>query len=228
MHGFESMTDADGDPTNGTATAPTCDCCGSIQEPSSATESGDQRWLSDSNPLESRLPADVGAALGQLLGTESVATLAEWISEMRRRTGGGSISTADLCISDEETPHRAIVNGDTYYFLCFYDGVVLAALTDEPVEIRTESPAGTDIQARAIGTSTLTVSPETAVFAFGADPAARSDGDTSHETIYAAVCPYVRAFPNRQAYDRWAETVPAATVAMPLADATDIAAAIVE
>lgn len=35
--------------------------------------------------------------------------------------------------------------------------------------------------------------------------------------MYAAVCPYVKAFPSRESYERWAESVNGATVGMPLA-----------
>ena len=38
-----------------------------------------------------------------------------------------------------------------------------------------------------------------------------------------AVCPYVKAFPDREEYERWADGVPAATVAMPLMEAVDLA-----
>ncbi|WP_226482083.1 organomercurial lyase [Natrinema amylolyticum] len=191
-------------------------------------DSRSDRWISDSPVLEAPLPDDVRTALGRLLGEESVETLAEWIAEIRRRTGGGSIAVDDLCHAPGETAHWGEIDGERYHFRCFYDAVLLSALADRPVAIRTESPDGTVIEARAAGTTRLAVTPETAAFSFGVDETvAPPDSEPSHADVYAAVCPYVRAFPDREAYERWADTVPAATVAMPLAGATELAAALV-
>jgi hypothetical protein len=156
-----------------------------------------------------------------------VETLGEWATELRRRVGsGGSIDVEELCLTDERTGHWGTVDGERYDFACFYDAVILAALADRPVDIRTESPGGTVVEARAAGSDELTVTPEGAVFSFGIEETVAppsGDGPTL-ERGYAAVCPYVRAFPDADTYDGWAERVPAATVAMPLAGATDLAA----
>ena len=110
----------------------------------------------------------------------------------------------------------------------FLHAVALAALADEPVEVRTESPGGAEVEVHATAEE-LRVTPEAAVFSFGVGPdiAAPDDGPTV-AGVYGSVCPYVRAFPDRAAYERWAEEVPAATVGLPLAGATDIAAALAE
>lgn len=194
---------------------------------SNGLESTADRWLGDSQGLEAPLPSDVRTGLGRLLGADSIETLAEWIAEVRRRTGG-PIAVDDLCHADEETPHWGEVDGERHYFRCFYDAVVLSALVERPVAIRTESPAGTEIEARAAGGTDLTVVPETAAFSFGVDESVSPppDGEPSHADVYAAVCPFVRAFPDRESYDRWADAVPAATVAMPLEGATELAAAL--
>lgn len=188
------------------------------------------RWIASDSVLDVELPADVRAALGRLVGTDAVETLGDWTTEIRQRTGGGAVGIEDLCRVDEETAHRGELDGETYHFRCFYDAVVLSALAETPVDIRTESPDGTVVEARASGTTDLTVMPETAVFSFGVADSVESpvDGGPSHADIYAAICPYVRPFPDREAYVRWAKTVPAATVALPLEGATEIAAALVE
>lgn len=187
------------------------------------------RWSTDAPVLEAELPRDVRVRLGRLLGEASVDTLGDWVAEVRRRTGGESIAVDDLCRSDEATAHRGETDGETYHFRCFYDAIVLAALIDGSVDVRTESPDGAVIEARAVGTADLTVSPEEAVFSFGVDERVTppSNEEPSRADVYAAICPYVRAFPHREAYERWAETVPAATVGLPLAGATDVAAALV-
>ena len=168
--------------------------------------------------------------MGRVLGEEPVETLGDWLAEVRRRVGGGAIAVEDLCHADEETGHWGELDGETYHFQCFYDAVVLSALAETPVDVRTESPDGTVIEARAAGTDDLTVAPESAVFSFGVAESVEPPADEgpSHADVYAAVCPYVRAFPDADAYARWAATVPAVTVAMPFAGATDVAEKLVE
>ena len=188
------------------------------------------RWLTDTPTLEGQLPGDVQQLLGRLLGEEPVETLDEWIGAVRRHTDGGPIGTEQLCHAGTPTPHWGELDGTRYHFSCFYDAVVLSALVDEPVDIRTESPDGAIVTATAVGTDGLEVSPETAVFSFGVDEAVTppdADGPSAAD-VYTAVCPYVRAFPHPDAYLQWVDDVPAATVAMPLPGATDVAAALVE
>ena len=206
-------------------TTRTNDCgCGSGIDPDGGAEGGAGRWLDVGEPLEAELPADLGAPLGCLLGEPPVETIAEWLAAVRRLTGGSD----NLCHADGETPHRGWMEGETYHFQCFYDAVALAALADEPVEVRTESPAGAEIEAHATAEE-LRVTPEGAVFSFGVErDVAPPDGDPTVADVYGAVSPYVRAFPDRAAYERWTEEVPAATVGLPLADATEIAAALAE
>lgn len=179
--------------------------------------------------LSTPLPEDLQSALGAFVGKDAVDTLDEWTAVVRQYTSGDGIATEELCHADEETPHWGELDGDRYHFVCFYDAVILSVLADQPVDIRTESPEGTVIEARAVGSSDLTVTPETAVFSFGlSTEAADSDGEPAIEDMYSAGCPYVKAFPNRDAYEQWANSVPAVTVATPLAGATELAAALVE
>lgn len=203
-------------------------CCHSDEEEADATPKTD-RWLDGNSVLDSTLPTDLQRSLGLLLGEDSVETLADWIDNIRQMTGEGSIGIADLCHTSTVTGHWGELDGKRYDFLCFYDAVILAALADEPVDIRTESPGGSIVRANAAGTTDLTVQPAEAVFSFGIDDAPpQADGDPSPEDIYAAVCPYVRAFPNRDAYLQWADSVSAATIGMPLLGATELARALVK
>jgi len=186
------------------------------------------RWRPDDGVLETPLPPALRAALGEFVGREAVETLDEWADIVRRHTAGDEIRVDDLCHAPVATGHWGELDGERYDFLCFYDAVVLAALAEKPVDIHTESPDGTVIEARAVGAEDLLVMPATAVFSFGVATDPPGDGDPSVEDFYAAGCPYVTAFPDREAYERWAETVPAHTVAMPLAGATELAAALVD
>lgn len=211
-----------------------CDSCGgeSTDDSTGATRkdrpSLDERWLGGDDPLAAPLPADVRAGMERLLPGESVATLADWVDALRRvAADGGPIGVDDLCHADGETPHRGTLHGETHHFQCFFDAVALAELADAPVDIRTESPGGTVVEARASGDGDLSVTPDDAVVSFGArrdvDP---SDGDPTLGDAYATICPAVKAFPDRAAYERWAADTPAATVAMPLSAGLGVARAL--
>lgn len=206
-----------------------CECC-STTNTANNTDATADRWLGEADPLTAELPDDLRGSLGRVLGEGPVDSLGEWIDAVRHRVGGGSIDVADLCHADGETPHRGTVGGETYQFRCFYDAVVLAALTEGGVEVRTESPGGAVIEAHSDGIDDLRVTPSGAVFSFGVEvvvEAPTGDGPT-HADVYGAVCPYVRAFPDREAYEQWAGATDGATVAMPLSGATEIASALVE
>lgn len=206
-----------------------CDCTRDPRTGTSTDEHRDAPVLTDTAVLHADLPTDLQASLGAVVGEESVDTLAEWVSTVRRNFGG-SIAPADLCHAGEATGHWGRVNGETYHFQCFYDAVALSAFVDDPVEIRTESPEGAVVRATADGVQTLSVTPGDAVFSFGVaeDVTPKSPGEPTLEDVYEAVCPYVTAFPDAEAYAEWAATVPAATVATPLAGATELAEALVE
>ncbi|WP_101297967.1 organomercurial lyase [Halegenticoccus soli] len=205
-----------------------CPCCGNVDELASEIETSAGQWIREESVLDTELPRGMRVALGRFLGSDSIETLGEWACEVRQHVGG-SISVEELCLSSEQTEHWGIVDGDQYYFACFYDAVILAALSDQPVDIHTVSPAGDTIEAHAIGSSELTVAPEEAIFSFGIEKTVEPSSDDSPtlEQGYASICPYVKAFPNFAAYERWAKRVPATTVAMPLAGATELAAELV-
>ena len=207
-----------------------CPCCGDTDTTPDEAESSTAEMITDSAPLEAELPGELQSALGRFLGGDPVETLAEWAEEVRQHGGGGSIDVDELCLVDEETEHWGTRGTERYHFACFYDAVILAALSDRPVDIRTRSPTGAVIEARAVGTDALIVSPREAVFSFGIDEtveAPAGDDGPSLERGYAAICPYVSAFSTPAAYEVWARSVPAATVALSLDGATDLAAALV-
>jgi hypothetical protein len=213
------MSDTDGDTTTIEGTD---SCCGGTEQERD-TRSGGQ-WLGEVT-LDQRLPDDLRTALGRFLGVESVETLTEWGEQICRRAGGGSIDVEQLCHTDEESAHWGAVDGERYHFQCFYDAVILASLENNPVDIHTVSPDGVAIEARAVGSEELSVTPETAVFSLGiaVDAHEQSGGDPTLQDGYAAICPYVKAFPDREAYEAWATDVPAVTVGMPLSGATAFA-----
>ena len=207
-----------------------CHCCGSVTEHTAMDNSETEQWQGGDSVLTTELPADLSSALGRFLGTESVETLGGWVAAVRYHIDGASVTIDELCVTDGETDHWGIVDGEKYHFACFYDAVILAAVVESPVDIRTKSPDGTVIEARAVGTDKLTVNPGEAVFSFGIDKdiSQPSEDGPSLEDGYAALCPYVNAFSNREAYERWADSVHAATISMPLEGATELAAVLVK
>lgn len=207
-----------------------CPCCGDSIKTTAETGSATEQRQIDDSVLTTELPAELRSTLGRFLGTDSVDTLGGWVAAVRYHIDGDSVTIDELCVTADETEHWGMVDDERYYFACFYDAVILAALVDRPVNIRTKSPNGTVIEVRAVGSDALTVTPTEAVFSFGIDTTVEPpNGDgLSLERGYAAICPYVKAFPNRDAYERWDETVSAATVAMPLSGATELAAALVK
>lgn len=187
-------------------------------------DSADERWLGGAPVVDQQLPADVQANMAEFLGMESAETLRDWIEEYGRITGGASVDFEDLCHASDETAHWGVMDGETYYFACFYDALLMAEMKGSTTEIRTESPDGTVIEAEASGSGELEVTPAETVVSFGISTEVEpSEAGPTVAEVYGAVCPFVKAFPDRESYERWADEVPAATVAMPLLEAVDLA-----
>ena len=218
------------DSQNDTTTNDHTDACCGVETQTASSERTADRWLEGPDVLNAQLPADLQSALGRFVGKGSVDTLGEWATDIRHLTGGGSIAVEELCHASTETDHWGEVGDERYYFQCFYDAVILAAVEERSVDIHTVSPGGTVVEAHAVGSDELSVAPEDAVFSLGVDENVdeHSGGSPTLEDGYAAICPSVRAFPDREAYERWADGAPAVTVALPLEGATDVAGALVD
>lgn len=190
---------------------------------------GDQsdRWLDERPVGAARLPDDVARAMTALYPGPSVETVDDFVAATR--TGaGGALAVEDLCHVDRETPHVARTAGETHRFRCFFDGVALASLADEAVEIETESPGGATVELTVTPDGEVDVSPAGAAMSLGIATDAPDVIDPTPEAVYGRVCPYVKAFPSRERYREWAAGVDAATVGLPLVAGLPIAAALVE
>lgn len=207
----------------------TCACGGSdvqLSERGSATE---DRWIDERPVTDGALPEDAARLMTRFYSADAVETLGDFVSATREDAGGGAISVEQLCHVDGDSPHVASTPTETYQFRCFYDGVVLSFLAGEPVEIGTKSPAGKVVEVRTTPDGDVEAPPGSVVsFGIAADvePTGRDGPDPAD--VYAAVCPYVKAFRTREAYEAWAAAVDAATVGLPLEAGMSIARGLTE
>jgi hypothetical protein len=209
------------------------DCC-ETTTPSTDSTTADDRWIAE-DVMNAPLPSTMTRSMSQFFGRE-IETLDAFVVAIREVTDGGGdgddpLSINDLCHTGVETPHRATTADETYHFRCFYDGVALAHLVDELVEIQTESPAGEIIAMSVSPNGDIDVTPADAVMSFGIATDVPSVDDTNagpsiEEMAMKVMCPYVKAFSTRAAYEHWAESVDGTTVGMSLAAGMPIAVAL--
>lgn len=207
----------------------TCNCCNGQEMTTDAettTTTETFRWLAERPVMQATLPRELQEAAGNFFGTEPVDTLATLAARMRDQFDG-PIETEQLCHSDQKTDHVGVLDGDTHYFQCFYDAVILAAVVEAEVEIQTESPGGAAIEATAAGSEIGDVTPSSAVVSFGIAETDSSTAPTLQDG-YEAICPYVKAFPDRTSYEQWAKETTAPTVGMPFETATALPEALIK
>lgn len=123
----------------------------------------------------------------------------------------GDIEDA-LCSADESR-HRIDIDGETRYYHCVVDPLVLQALRDEPATVR--SSIRSDEVVFEIDDA-VAVSPADAVLSFGIAEEVERGGCLDPEQAYRQICAYVNAFPSTEAYEEWAGDVPAVTTAVPV------------
>ena len=149
------------------------------------------------------------------------ATLGDWVTITSAvvEDVGLTVGMETLCTT-KISPHEAIINGEPLYFHCVLDALVVPFLreADDPVTIRSESPAsGTVVDIQA-GQDSLTVEPPDAVMSFGvaADVEAPDTDDVDQSLGYEWFCPYTNAFPSDAEYEEWASKTDAVTMAIPI------------
>lgn len=120
--------------------------------------------------------------------------------------------TEDALCSADESRHRIDIGGETRYYHCVVDPLVLQALRDEPATVRS-SIRGEEVVFE-IADGEVGVSPADAVLSFGiAEDVERGDC-LDPERAYGQICAYVNAFPSAEAYEEWASDVSAVTAAV--------------
>lgn len=204
-----------------------CDCADQTVGQATEHAANTDGWLAERPARAAQFPSDVAENMSRFFG-EPIDTFDDVISAIRDIVDGDGIAVEELCRVEEQTPHYAETDDETYYFRCFYDGIALAHLVDEPVEIRTETPMGEPIEIQVSPEGDLDVTPSGAVMSFGVttDGDVTAGGTTTPQDVYGAICPYVQAFSTREEYERWAEDVAATTVGLPPESGNPIAAAL--
>ena len=192
--------------------------------------------MSESTDTESNRETNIPVAVGERLQTalrlnERPRTLTEWGEAM-----GDIVSREDidvglnaLCTTDQ-SPHRARFDGTTQHFVCVQDAFIVPYVVNdvETVEITTESPVSGERIEVTVTDDEVKTDPTEAVMSVGvaADISEPATDDDSPEIAYGKICPYGHAFPNREEYEQWADTVDAVTMVAPLEDAFQLARAI--
>ncbi|WP_306061498.1 organomercurial lyase [Natronococcus wangiae] len=204
-----------------------CNCADLAVDQTPKQTTNADSWVAERPVKTARLPEAMADNMGRFFG-ESIETFDDMISAIRNVVEGDGIAVDELCHVEKETPHYANTEDETYYFRCFYDGIALAHLVDEPVEIRTETPTNDPIEIQASPEGEIDVTPSNAVMSFGvaADCEVPAGHGPTAQGVYGAVCPYVKAFHTREDYERWETDVAATTVGIPLDAGVSIAAAL--
>ena len=204
-----------------------CNCVDATVDATDAQPPETDSWIGARPVKTAELPAAVGDNMSRFFGA-SIDTFDDMIAAIRTVVEGDGIAIGELCHVDEETSHYAKTASETYYFRCFYDGIALAHLVDEPVDIRTETPTEEPIEIQASPGDGVDITPSDAVMSFGVttESDVSADETPSAPDVYSAVCPYVKAFYTREDYERWAKDVAATTVGIPLNAGVPIAAAL--
>lgn len=133
--------------------------------------------------------------------------------------GDVDIRPKDLYQS-EPTRHEVVVDGTVEYVPCVLDAMIVALGHEQrPVEIRSESPDCGEVVRFRVGWDEIQVTPDGAVVSFGLGN--RDPGEANPRTVKEQIddgstipnsCSVINAFPNSEAYSRWAEDVSGAAV----------------
>lgn len=180
------------------------------------------------------LPPELGAKFQTAFGMEEAPdTFGEWIEGLAAGAteAGLEVELEALCVA-EDTGHVAEVGGERHHFHCVLDTFLLPALLDEErIGVTSTDPLDAETVELTVTEEGVTATPPDAVVSFGvARDVEPPQGESfDPEAAYARVCPYINAFPSREAYERWDEQVEeAVTVGLPIQRGFDLAALLVD
>ncbi len=181
--------------------------------------------------LETRaLPSALSEQFQVSLGfDEPPATLADWADATADLLDDEYVPERpeDLCLT-ESSRHEARLDGETLYFQCFFDTLLVPFVVDgtPEVQVRSRSPVTDTVVTGTVTRDEVAVEPDGAVMSFGAatDVVSAAYLDVPATLAYRRFCPFIEAFPDESAYERWAETTKGG-VTMPLSLAEGFALA---
>lgn len=164
------------------------------------------------------IPNSLGEQLELALGLDTrPQTFSDWVDALARIADRNDIDVdRDMLCTTEASPHKARFDGETEYYRCVLDPIVVPFLAEEvdTVEIETESPVNEEIIELSVTETGVDASPPDAVFSFGVDAAVEGPPDDGVSPIFAygIFCPYGNAFASDDEYREWADGVAAITM----------------
>lgn len=178
------------------------------------------------------IPDALADQLGRIMGLEAPPeTFADWVDAMVAVAERDGIDAGlDALCTTDDSPHAAAFGGETRYFQCAQDAIIVPFLLDDvdAVDVRTESPVSGERISIAVDDASVAVEPAGAVMSFGVarevDPPA--GGEPGPIQAYRYVCPYGNAFASRAEYRSWSAAVDAHTMPVSVADTVEFARAI--
>lgn len=192
--------------------------------------------MSDSDTeMEYRGP-DIPTALGQQLQValgldDRPKTFGDWIEAMAFIANRDDIDVdANMLCTIDESPHKAIFNGQTQHYQCVQDPIILPFLANDidTVEIETESPVSGEVIRFTVTEANIEADPSDVVMSFGV----AEDADAPLEDVpspilaYGRFCPYGNVFHTHEEYETWAGDVDAITMPTTMGDALELARAV--
>lgn len=147
----------------------------------------------------------------------------------------GELSPEQMLVT-ESSRHEVHLAERTVNTYCILDALVLAFLEDEPIEIETRPPGRSDTIAFTASRQGLTGVDERMVMSFGFSTELETERSAYEDkapaevqaTIHELGCPKINLFPDREAYQTWAEQADAVTMPVRLAEALALARDTVE
>lgn len=180
------------------------------------------------------IPESLGEQVQRVLGLdERPEVFGDWVDALALIADRDGIElTMDTLCTTNDSPHEARFDGETTYYRCVQDPIIVPFLTDDvdTVEIETRSPVSDSSIALTVTESGIDAEPGDAVFSFGVDASVDGppeDGVTP-AFAYGVFCPYGHAFPSEREYEEWAAEVDAITMATSMRDTFEWARALGE
>lgn len=183
------------------------------------------------------VPDEIAAALSALAGMdETPTTLGAFDALTRTEAFSPGKATIDEMLITDESRHEVQLADRTVNTYCILDALVLAYLTDEPIEVTTRPPGLEETIEFTASREGIQGAEEEMVVSFGFSTALPTDRqayeDSSveqiHDTTHRYGCPKINLFPDEAAYEVWAREADAVTMALTLAEALGLARDTVE